>query len=293
VEEVSSELISFLQFLVYFYWKGRVQIERRSFTLIELLVVIAIIAVLMAILMPSLRIAKEQARSISCRSNVRTLAFAWLMYKDENDAKLVGGHPAGSVDFKPILGPWVLIPPSEANASVEEKKEYIKKGLIWPFVKDVDVYHCSSDWRKNNPYHQYGYRTYSIAGGMNGVDPDGAWQIKSCLRYSDIKQPSTKYAFLAECDVRGYNAGSWVLNPKSREWVDPFAIWHREDTSTLGYADGHVSMQRWYGKGLIEWNLKSLHEPQTFSFYRTPADDEEWQDFEFMLKGYAYQALLP
>ena len=64
--------------------------------------VIAIIVVLMAILMPSLRIAKEQARSINCRSNVRTLTFAWLMYKDENDAKLVGGHPAGSVDFKPI-----------------------------------------------------------------------------------------------------------------------------------------------------------------------------------------------
>jgi len=31
----------------------------------------------------------------------------------------------------------------------------------------------------------------------------------------------------------------------------------------------------------------------TFSFYRTPASDEEWKDFEFALKGYAYRSLLP
>jgi len=65
--------------------------RRKAFTLIELLVVIAIIAILMAILMPALRVAREQGRSISCRSNVRTLTLAWLMYKDANDGKLVGG----------------------------------------------------------------------------------------------------------------------------------------------------------------------------------------------------------
>jgi hypothetical protein len=50
-------------------------------------------------------------------------------------------------------------------------------------------------------------------------------------------------------------------------------------------------MHRWKGQGLIDWNLQALHDPQSFSFYRTPVDDEEWEDFEFMLKGYAYRAL--
>jgi prepilin-type N-terminal cleavage/methylation domain-containing protein len=260
-------------------------IRGKAFTLIELLVVIAIIAVLMAILMPSLKLAREQARSLHCRSNVRTLTMAWLMYKDENDAKLVSGHtpaPGGEA--------WIVRPSDPATASVEEKKEYIKQGLMWPYVKEVEVYRCPSDKRKNNPGHLYAFRSYSIAGGMNGV-ADGDWEINPCRNYTDIKQPATKYVFLAECEPRGYNMGSWVLRPRSREWVDPFAIWHRDNTSTLGYADGHGEMQRWYSKGLIDWNLQALHEPQAFSFYRTPADDQEWEDFEVMLKGYAYRQL--
>ena len=260
--------------------------NRRAFTLIELLVVIAIIAVLMAILMPSLKRAREQARSLHCRANVRTLGMAWFMYKDENDAKLVlGTTPTATYTA------WVAIPPDGGNSTVEEKKDYIKQGLLWPYVKEIDVYRCPSDRRKNNPYHQNAYRTYSIAGGMAGV-ADGDWEINPCRNYTDIKQPATKYVFLAECDTRGYNNGSWVMYPKSQQWVDPFAIWHRDDTSTLGYADGHAEMQRWRARGLIEWNLEALHEPGTFSFYRTPADEEEEEDFRFMLKGYAYRKLI-
>ena len=259
-----------------------------AFTLIELLVVIAIIAILMAILFPALRIAREQGRSISCRSNVRTLTMAWLMYKDANDGKLVGGNtPASS------RSPWVLNAPGEGNASIEEKKEYIKRGHLWPFVKDIESYRCPSDRRQKSPYHRYAYRTYSIAGGMNGINPNGGWEIIPCINYTDIKNPATKYVFLAECDPRGHNAGSWVMNPKSKQWVDPFAVWHRRNNSTLGWADGHVDMHRWLSEGLIEWNERALWNPQNFQFYRTPEQGgDEIKDFEFALRGYAYRSLL-
>ena len=265
--------------------------KSKAFTLIELLVVIAIIAVLMAILMPSLRIAKEQARSINCRSNVRTLTLAWLMYKDDNDARMPNAQtPLGSYDEKK-LAPWVLMPSDPGNSTAEEKKEYIKMGVMWSYVKKVEAYRCPSDQRKNSPYHKHGYRTYSILGGLNGLSSGGGFGTIPLLKYTEIKQPAMKWVFVAECDKRGYNMNSWVMNPVARQWVDPFGIWHRSNTSTVGFADGRVGMQQWHGKGLIEWNMQALHDPASFSFYRTPTDDEEWEDFENAVRAYSSKDL--
>ncbi|MCD6393689.1 MAG: type II secretion system protein [Planctomycetes bacterium] len=61
--------------------------KAKGFTLIELLVVIAIIAMLLAILVPGLKRAKEYAKNIVCRTNCRSLALATNLYADENDQK--------------------------------------------------------------------------------------------------------------------------------------------------------------------------------------------------------------
>ena len=59
--------------------------KRKGFTLIELLVVISIIAMLLAILMPALGMVKEKARTVVCRSNVRQLGFAAILYTGDNE----------------------------------------------------------------------------------------------------------------------------------------------------------------------------------------------------------------
>jgi len=60
-------------------------VSRRGFTLIELLVVIAIIAILAAILFPVFAKAREAARATSCRSNLRQISTATLMYVQDYD----------------------------------------------------------------------------------------------------------------------------------------------------------------------------------------------------------------
>jgi len=70
--------------------KGRLAAESlglTGFTLIELLVVIAIIALLMAILMPSLQRVRDQAKTIACQSNLKQWGLVWSMYTEENHSK--------------------------------------------------------------------------------------------------------------------------------------------------------------------------------------------------------------
>ncbi|MHC4118250.1 MAG: type II secretion system protein [Planctomycetota bacterium] len=65
---------------------------RKAFTLIELLVVIAIIALLLAILMPALQRVREQAREQVCKSHLKSIGLAIVMYLDDNDYKMPDFH---------------------------------------------------------------------------------------------------------------------------------------------------------------------------------------------------------
>jgi prepilin-type N-terminal cleavage/methylation domain-containing protein/prepilin-type processing-associated H-X9-DG protein len=59
--------------------------KRHAFTLIELLVVIAIIALLMAVLMPALSLARDQGRKMVCGNNLKSLTLANSLYATNHD----------------------------------------------------------------------------------------------------------------------------------------------------------------------------------------------------------------
>lgn len=70
--------------------------RRKAFTLIELLVVIAIIGILLSILLPGLKEAKKRAQGVVCRSNVRQIGYATLLYAEDNDTFIPRGGSLGT-----------------------------------------------------------------------------------------------------------------------------------------------------------------------------------------------------
>lgn len=65
-----------------------IEADSMAFTLVELLVVIAIISILMGLLLPSLYRASEGARSVACRTNLRQLTGAAMLYSQDVRGRL-------------------------------------------------------------------------------------------------------------------------------------------------------------------------------------------------------------
>lgn len=249
----------------------------RAFTLIELLVVIAIIAVLMAVLLPSLNLAKDQAKRMHCVSNVKNLTLAWILYKDENDDRMVGGLPQrGSVDA------WMLGPTGNDPDPIERAKEGLRQGKLFPYVKNVNVYECPSDDRRKRQ-GQFAFGSFSISGPLNGEEKE--WSNRHLIKYGEIKKPADTFVFVEEIDPRGWNMGSWVVSRDfGNNWIDPLAIWHSKNRGTLGWADGSADMHMWVNQSTIDLAKRAAWGDRNVFNFTPPADERD--DLRFMQHRY-------
>jgi prepilin-type N-terminal cleavage/methylation domain-containing protein/prepilin-type processing-associated H-X9-DG protein len=102
--------------------------RQRGFTLIELLVVIAIIALLMGILMPVLRKAREQGRDVVCRNNLRQIGFGANFYADHYDLYI-----PRSAEWGGNIKPWFqLFMPYLAQKPIDDD------------YRNVEIFRCPS-----------------------------------------------------------------------------------------------------------------------------------------------------
>lgn len=285
----------------------------RGFTLIELLVVIAIIGMLLAVLIPALQIAKEQAAGAVCLNNLGGLSKAYYLYQEENNGKIVWATTGRYVD-DPSNGnyPWVESPhdgnpdPSARvytghDSTVEEKKNGIRTGLLYPYAETVDLYHCPGDKRYIQPVGSRGrgaYRSYGTPGTMmgewrNGYTVEGV-RINGIENFSELKTPGDKFIFIEEnythgpgvpasapFDV-GYNANSWVMWLNGFDsWWDPLAPWHN-DRSTLGYADGHAEKWNWRDERTVKFSKDRMWNGTREASAKQPGNP----DLEYCTRAY-------
>jgi len=131
----------------------------RAFTLIELLVVIAIIAILAALLLPTLSAAKQRAWTALCQSNLHQISLGMKMYADDNN----GLYPESGGTIA-----W--------NAKDPQTQNYSWMQQIFSYVQNTNVYVCPSEQILSpDEQSQFNYfngvrAAYIVAGGFASVD---------------------------------------------------------------------------------------------------------------------------
>jgi prepilin-type processing-associated H-X9-DG protein len=205
------------------------------------------------------------------------------MYADDNNDNIVGmsTYRQGR-DFwtgpKPVKG----FTGSAYARALAEAQEGLRQGKLFPYAPAVDAWHCPGDRRwKLQPGRGFAYDSYGGAGGL-----DGETENISVRKYGQILSPTRSYVFVEEADDRGWNLGSWIIepNPNVFQWIDAVAIWHNRK-STLSFADGHAVTHRWLGETMLK---ASDVKPGITKFGTTAKTAADKQDIWYMKYGYAY-----
>ena len=242
----------------------------KGFTLIELLVVISVIVLLIALLIPVLHAAREQGQRAVCLSNLRQLTFAWLAYANEHDGKIVQNQGfysrAGGREWEGWIDRTYFSTGRGGGFGSG------RKGAMWPWVKDVDIYRC--------PRGRAGHSvTYSIVAAANGSLVEGTYlpgtgevvrglplmvdrtprgrrvgnTVLRLRRLSEIisPPPAQRAVFIDQAQMaRDYDYQIEYLYPKWRR-ENPPPIHHNSGV-TLSMADGHAEYWKWKGTETIE-----------------------------------------
>ena len=136
---------------------------RSGFTLVELLVVISIIALLIAILLPSMSLARKQARALVCQTSMRALSTAAFTYSteygvyppslscfaDSPDSQIRDLRWNGGMEWLGIgdqAGAFQEGDPNDPQSGNPKGFTAAPRfGALWPYVKDEKAYLCPSD----------------------------------------------------------------------------------------------------------------------------------------------------
>jgi len=238
--------------------------KKKAFTLVELLVVISIIALLLSILMPSLRKAREQARSVVCKNHLNQLGLAGAIYSNDNDGWYVPvidetmGYEATdyaffwntNAAFRKILG-WT-------NNNDDDTSRYVLPKKFWcPTDRRVrdDAYWDDATWVNRLSY------AYNMTDWGNDSTDPYIWPTEMVdngnylgHHANRIKRASEKIMFVDAGDLWTHKKGADYKNHWDKYGSDiefyrggasaglsPSPTMYRHDESiNLAYYDGHV-----------------------------------------------------
>jgi prepilin-type N-terminal cleavage/methylation domain-containing protein/prepilin-type processing-associated H-X9-DG protein len=232
---------------------------KRGFTLIELLVVIAIIAILAALLLPSLAKAKQQANRTACLSNLNQWGLALTMYLDDNnqvlpDFSIPNNTPEAPAGYDQDNIHWTDLAIFAAegygfSAWFNVLPPYVAQPALWQyaanptnFVEGRSIFRCPTARFLANevdPLNRVAFSYGINFKGTNGLVPAG-----SPFKATAVRHPS---AFVFFSDVRA-NSGEvpfYGANPLNDLGAARGSLNHLSSRHSAGasltFLDGHAA----------------------------------------------------
>jgi prepilin-type N-terminal cleavage/methylation domain-containing protein/prepilin-type processing-associated H-X9-DG protein len=196
--------------------------KHRAFTLIELLVVVAIIALLIAILLPSLATAREHSKTVNCAANMRSIGRIIHSWAAENDGRSPGtaqrDKPSNSsYTWAPILNDFYIRSPAE-NVFKPKTGTISLSGA--PSSKTLS---CPK-FIPGGSHRQFALNLNLAGGGRFGSAPPAGQYGMLVIPSPQRDSPNAGNIHITEWNPANKHKTGWVLGAKlqwfaSRQWM--------------------------------------------------------------------------
>jgi prepilin-type N-terminal cleavage/methylation domain-containing protein/prepilin-type processing-associated H-X9-DG protein len=240
---------------------------RKGFTLIELLVVIAIIAILAALLLPTLAKAKQAALVTNCMNNKKQLLTAWFMYAGDSKDVLADNHDYDDFgEYAPGSGNpgtpcWIEGRMDWSAAPANTNTLYFtdpRVSLLGPYFGNaVKIFWCPADRFLNSQQVGFPNRCRSVT--MSGyVGPGPKWSFSGWRLTNNVERlsqfnnpgPATAWVFMDEHPDSIDDAQLYV-NPEDANPATSTGIFtelpasYHNNACGISFADGHSEAHKW------------------------------------------------